>query len=216
MPKATPYGASELAELNHEELIAHVLLLQNELDAKVMSQGSYCYFAVMSSAEILACNLQLDTGALTLISLVATTASTSASIANKSLSTEEIVKKVSQLRTLLERQIRKAMVWKPSCKTGSATFSQDFMVQSLQVFQTIFKHVAAKPFKQKKFSADEFQKRVVGSEIEGQIRYGVLVLTADVNCRYDENTGVLKVSGKYGKFGTGNTGFAASDDEKDQ
>lgn len=40
-----------------------------------------------------------------------------------SLTTTVITKRVSQLQTLMERQIRKSMVWKPSCKTGSETFS---------------------------------------------------------------------------------------------
>jgi len=60
----------------------------------------------------------------------------------------------------MERQIRKSMTWKPSCKTGSASFSQDFIVQSEQVLNALFKPVVkegAKPWKMKKLSVDDFE-----------------------------------------------------------
>lgn len=61
------------------------------------------------------------------------------------------------------RQIKKAMTWKPSCKTGSAAFSQDLIVQSEQVVKALFKPVvvkeSAKAWKMKKFSVAEFEVR---------------------------------------------------------
>ncbi len=53
------------------------------------------------------------------------------------LSPEELQKKVEHLRTQMVRQIKKAMVWKPSCKTGSATFSQTFGVPNPQIIATL-------------------------------------------------------------------------------
>jgi len=83
-----------------------------------------------------------------------------ASPSTKELTPAEIDKKVAHLQTLMTRQIKKAMTWKPSCKTGSATFSQDFIVQSEQVLKALFKPVikeGGKAWKMKKFSVAEFQ-----------------------------------------------------------
>lgn len=81
------------------------------------------------------------------------------------LSKEDLAKKVTQLRSLMERQIRKAMTWKPSCKTGGATFSQDFLVPAEEVVREVFRHVvsekdAKKGWKMKKFGVEEFEVRV--------------------------------------------------------
>ncbi|MCJ1460042.1 hypothetical protein MMC28_010421 [Mycoblastus sanguinarius] len=126
----------------------------------------------------------------------------SASSPTASLSPAEVSTKVSNLQKLMVRQIKKAMTWKPSCKTGSAMFSQDFMVQSPQVVQALFKSVTDKPFKAKKLSPEDFEK-VIGDEVQGSVRYATLHLASDVNCRWDEGSGMLKCSGKYGKHGTG-------------
>lgn len=67
---------------------------------------------------------------------------------------------MENLRTLMERQIRKSMTWKPTCKVGRAAFSQDFIVQSEEVFRALFKPVAPvgpKAWKMKKFSVDDFE-----------------------------------------------------------
>ncbi len=67
---------------------------------------------------------------------------------------------MENLRTLMERQIRKSMTWKPTCKEGRATFSQDFIVQSEEVFRALFKPVTpegSKAWKMKKFSVDDFE-----------------------------------------------------------
>lgn len=78
------------------------------------------------------------------------------------LNPDELKKKVEHLRTLMVRQIKKAMTWKPSCKTGSATFSQDFVVQNPQIIQKLFARVIkdnGKAWKMKKLSAEDFEVR---------------------------------------------------------
>ncbi|KAL6716478.1 hypothetical protein ACLMJK_006045 [Lecanora helva] len=135
----------------------------------------------------------------------------------KELSPEDVAKKVDRLRSLMERQIRKSMTWKPACKTGGATFSQDFVVQSEEVFKALFKPVVkegSKSWKMKKFSIDDFEK-VVGSEICANARYTDLVLTSDVNVRWDTENVTLRCSGKYGKPFTGKAAYSVEDDEKD-
>ena len=52
------------------------------------------------------------------------------------------------------------MTWKPSCKTGTATFSQDFIVPSDQILKRLFQRVVkedGKVWKMKKFSIDDFE-----------------------------------------------------------
>lgn len=78
------------------------------------------------------------------------------------LNPEELKKKVEQLRTLMVRQIKKAMTWKPSCKTGSATFSQDFVAPHPQIVKKLFARVIednGKAWKMKKLSAEDFEVR---------------------------------------------------------
>lgn len=135
------------------------------------------------------------------------------------------------------------MTWKPSCKTGSASFSHEIVVPSAQVFTYLFRRVVkegSKPWKMKKFSIDDFevcwflcnmnrivpvrdgvqwksgltlQQKVVGGEIEASVRYCDLVLTSDVTVRWNAEDGTMKISGKYGKAGTGRSALAGGDGE---
>ena len=98
--------------------------------------------------------------------------SSSTSSNAQELKPEELKKKVEQLQTLMVRQIEKAMVWKPSCKTGSATFSQDFMVQHPQIIKKLFARVIkdnGKAWKMKKLSAEDFEVRSHVSGHRGEV-----------------------------------------------
>ncbi|CAF9939374.1 hypothetical protein IMSHALPRED_001317 [Imshaugia aleurites] len=122
----------------------------------------------------------------------------------RELSPEELQKKVERLRALMVRQIKKAMTWKPSCKTGSATFSQDFPVQHPQIITKLFARVIkdnGKAWKMKKLSPEDFEG-AIGS-IDASVRYDYLELTSDVTIPWDTENGTVKCSGKYGKPGTG-------------
>ena len=95
--------------------------------------------------------------------------------ASSELSKELLAKKVTQLRSLMERQIRKAMTWKPSCKTGGATFSQDFLVPVEEVARTVLRGVVSekdekKGWKLRKFGVEEFEvcdRMIGGFEVYG-------------------------------------------------
>lgn len=121
--KAPIYTTAELSTLSYADLLAHAILLNEQLATVKAS-----------------------------------------SPATKERSPEDIAKKMQHLQSLMEKQIRKAMVWKPSCKTGSATFSQEFVVQSEQVIKDLFKCAVkegGKGWKMKKFGAEEFQVYVL-------------------------------------------------------
>ena len=82
------------------------------------------------------------------------------------LDPHELHKKVQLLRARIAGQIQKAMVWKPSCKTGSATFSQDFAAPHPQVMTKLFARVTkdnnGKAWKLKKLSPADFEVRTNG------------------------------------------------------
>lgn len=151
------------------------------------------------------------------------------------LTPQEVAASVNHLATMMERQIRKSMTWKPSCKTGTAKFSQDFIVASEQVFKELFKPVAKqgdKGWKMKKFSLRDFEvrvtllnsfhppetsakssQRVVGQEIRASSRYCELVPTSDITVRWDAANRAMKCSGKYGKLIYGQSALVVTDDE---
>lgn len=90
------------------------------------------------------------------------------------------------------------MTWKPSCKTGSATFNQEFMALSCEVVQAFFKRVADKTFKMKKVTATEFEGKIIRGSIRASAGYSHMYLRSDVTCRWDVSSGILSISGKYG------------------
>jgi len=119
-----------------------------------------------------------------------------------SLSATDVAKKVSALRDLMPKALRKHLIWKPACKTGRARFTHDFAVSSPLILDVLFEKAnpAKKAWKMKKISADQFQNDIVGEMVEGRVRYDVLYLTGDVTCRWVEEEGVLRVAGFYGKI----------------
>lgn len=117
----------------------------------------------LSHAELIAYAIDLQKR------LDASKKSLSTSSNAQELNPEELKKKVEHLRTLMVRQIKKSMTWKPSCKTGSATFSQDFVVQHPQIIKRLFARVIkdnGKAWKMKKLSAEDFEVR--GGHISGR------------------------------------------------
>jgi len=114
--------------------------------------------ALLSHADLIAYTMNLQK------QLEVSKKSPASAAVGQELSPEDLKKKVEHLRTLMVRQIKKAMTWKPSCKTGSATFSQDFVVQSPQIIKKLFETVVkdaknGKEWKMKKFSAEKFEVR---------------------------------------------------------
>ena len=120
----------------------------------------------LSHAELVAYAIDLQKR------LDASKKSLSTSANAQELNPEELKKKVEHLRTLMARQIKKAMTWKLSCKTGSATFSQDFVVQDPQIIKKLFARVIkddGKAWKMKKLSAEDFEVRGHISDRRGDL-----------------------------------------------
>jgi hypothetical protein len=98
---------------------------------------------------------------------------------------------------MISRGIRKAMVWKQSCKTGSARYSWEGTCSGFPELLAILKLPAqTKPFKAKKFTAEEFQD-IVG-DISASARYSTMYLKDYVNVRFDADDNVIKIGGSYG------------------
>ncbi|CAE6441825.1 unnamed protein product [Rhizoctonia solani] len=109
---------------------------------------------------------------------------------------EQIQTEVSSITNLITRGIKKLMTWKPNCKYGRARYAFDSVCPDPRVFGTIFGLNGPPPWKAKKYTYTEFENFV--GEVKGRARYSYLVLTSDVNIRYNPETGEFKVSGSYG------------------
>ncbi|CUA75273.1 hypothetical protein RSOLAG22IIIB_05810 [Rhizoctonia solani] len=109
---------------------------------------------------------------------------------------EQIQAEVTRIKTLITRGIKKLMTWKPSCKHGRAKYAFDGVCPDPRVFGTVFGLDGPPTWRTKKYTYAEFERHV--GEIEGRARYSELVLTSDVNVRYNPETGEFKFSGNYG------------------
>ncbi|KAI0082538.1 hypothetical protein K474DRAFT_533127 [Panus rudis PR-1116 ss-1] len=108
----------------------------------------------------------------------------------------ELEEAAEKIRRAAVAGIKKQMSWKPSCKTGSAKWSYDGICPDPNVFGMLMGEDKAPTWKQKKLTADEFQ-RIMG-DITASVRYDTLYLTGNnVNVRWS-NTGEFKFSGTYG------------------
>ncbi|QRV92071.1 hypothetical protein RhiJN_20089 [Ceratobasidium sp. AG-Ba] len=111
-------------------------------------------------------------------------------------SSAQIEAEVNRIADMINKGIRKQMSWKPSCKTGSATYAFDGVCPDPRVFGALLKLDGPPKFKMRKYPKDEFEEMV--GEIEKSVRYDTLYLTSDVNVRYNPDTGEFKTSGSYG------------------
>ncbi|KAL8866780.1 MAG: hypothetical protein Q9174_006088 [Haloplaca sp. 1 TL-2023] len=121
------------------------------------------------------------------------------------LPSQDLPQRAEDLRNIIKRMIRKSMTWKPACKTGDATFSQEFTVPAESIFVQLFKP-GNRGWKTRKLSAERFE-RIVG-QIDTSHGSTFLVLTNDVTVSWDGTTGSLRCSGKYGKMAAAKSALA--------
>lgn len=133
--------------------------------------------------------LQQQLAALTSTS---TTTSTSPTLSNP----EQLEKRLTTLRNLITTQLSKSLKWTPSCKHGTAAFTQSFAVPDALTLLALTGE--PKMFKYKKVDATRFQD-VLRARVVGRSRYAELSPTGDVGVRFDEGEGIMKVTGKYWK-----------------
>ncbi|KAF8688207.1 hypothetical protein RHS03_09764, partial [Rhizoctonia solani] len=108
----------------------------------------------------------------------------------------QIEEEITRITNLINRGVKKLMTWKPSCKHTGSRYVFDGVCPDPRVFGAIFGLDGPPTWKTKKFTYHEFEKFV--GRVEGRARYSSLVLTSDVNVRYNPETGEFKVSGSYG------------------
>ncbi|KAH7337293.1 hypothetical protein B0J17DRAFT_574499, partial [Rhizoctonia solani] len=109
---------------------------------------------------------------------------------------EQVLAEAQLITSQINRGISKLMAWKPNCKYGRARYAFDGVCPDPRVFGTVFGLDGPPSWKAKKYTYTEFESFV--GEVEGRARYSHLVLTSDVNVRYNSETGEFKVSGSYG------------------
>ncbi|CEL56859.1 hypothetical protein RSOLAG1IB_08137 [Rhizoctonia solani AG-1 IB] len=107
----------------------------------------------------------------------------------------QIEEEVSRIKNLINRGIKKLMTWKPSCKHSGSRYVFDGVCPDPRVFGAVFGLDGPPTWKAKKYTYPEFENFF--GEIKGRARYSYLVLTSDVNVRYNPETGEFKVSGSY-------------------
>ncbi|KAL8846952.1 MAG: hypothetical protein Q9221_007994 [Calogaya cf. arnoldii] len=118
--------------------------------------------------------------------------------ATPGLSEEEIQRKASKARDMMQKGIKSQMKWKPSCKTGGARFSYSGVVASTEVFLKLFRLGSDWKKKQLQFDPTEFQD-TTGTDISASIRYGHLNITGkNVTVRWDPKDLTFTVTGSYG------------------
>ncbi|CAE7145800.1 unnamed protein product [Rhizoctonia solani] len=111
---------------------------------------------------------------------------------------EQVSAEAERVINQIDRGISKSMVWKTSCKTGSAKFSFDGVCTDPRVFGKVLGLDGPPTFKAKKYTKEEFEEMI--GEISKDVRYDKLYLTSPVNVRYNPSTGEFKFSGSYGKM----------------
>ncbi|KEP48075.1 hypothetical protein V565_134620, partial [Rhizoctonia solani 123E] len=109
---------------------------------------------------------------------------------------QQIQKEASTIKGVINRGIKKLMTWKPNCKYGRARYAFDGVCPDPRVFGAVFGLNGPPTWRAKKYTYADFETHVGG--VEGRARYSQLVLTSDVNVRYNPETGEFKVSGSYG------------------
>ncbi|KDN34736.1 hypothetical protein RSAG8_12178, partial [Rhizoctonia solani AG-8 WAC10335] len=109
---------------------------------------------------------------------------------------EQIQAEVLRITNLINRGIKKLMTWKPNCKYGRARYAFDGVCADPRVFGAVFGLGGPPTWRAKKYTYADFETSI--GEVEGRARYSQLVLTSDVNVRYNPETGEFKVSGSYG------------------
>ncbi len=117
--------------------------------------------------------------------------------ATEIVSTERDAKAVANdLRSIIHKQIKAQMKWKPTCKVGSAQWKYDGMVPNNNVFNELMRSNVS--YRRKKISVDEFE-RILGERFLVRIRYGYLRLRGDaVNVSWEPYSNTFSFSGKYG------------------
>jgi len=119
-----------------------------------------------------------------------------ASEADNHSSEVDVASSVQSLRKIITNQIKAQLVWKKSCKGGSATWKYQGVCVSPEVFQSLMK--SAINFKRKKISVTELTALLECGWLSKSISYGDLSLTGDVNVAWDAKTHEFSFGGKYG------------------
>ncbi|KAF7325079.1 hypothetical protein MKEN_00550700 [Mycena kentingensis (nom. inval.)] len=111
-------------------------------------------------------------------------------------SAAEVKSEALKLRAVCVSGIEKQLVWKPSCKSGTAKWSYDNVCTDPAVFARMLGLDAPPKWKMHKYTPEEFQD-VMGS-ISGSAMYDNLELMKSVTVRYDAEESTFKISGVYG------------------
>ena len=114
----------------------------------------------------------------------------------KPIDPELIAEKDERKQQMIAKAIKKSMIWKPSCKTGSAKWSWEGECDFTELL-AIFGFPSNTPFKTKRISLSDFERAV--GPIHASARYSSLEIRGEhVNLHFDADTNTMRLSGSYG------------------
>ncbi|KIO28259.1 hypothetical protein M407DRAFT_243065 [Tulasnella calospora MUT 4182] len=117
----------------------------------------------------------------------------------KAMSEDELEAAAAKLAKAALSQIRKQMVWKPSCKGGSAKWMYEGVAPDPAVFQRFMQLPEPAKYKAAKITLEQLYDILDTGYIETSIRYGSLRITSpNVNVKWNKDSGEFSLSGTYG------------------
>ena len=108
----------------------------------------------------------------------------------------DVAASVQSLRKIIPNQIKAQLVWKKTCKGGTATWKYQGVCPNAEAFQSLMKSDIN--FKRKKISATELVGLLECGTLSKSSRYCDLTVYGDVNVTWDVNTFEFSFGGKYG------------------
>jgi hypothetical protein len=172
--RSHPTSEEALNELSKDELVQHVLELQEQLQTTIAT--------VPKATEYTANELKEK-------------ASKARQMLIKGISKQ--MKASANPNLIYSNSHPDDVQWTPSCKTGKARFVHEGHIEDERIFKAMFGLPDAHNKKMFKMTRMDFAD-VVGCP-QGKVRYSLLEITgADVNIRWIAEEKTLKVSGTYG------------------
>lgn len=117
----------------------------------------------------------------------------------KAMSEDELEAAAAKLAKAALSQIKKQMVWKPSCKGGSAKWMYQGVAPDPAIFQCFMQLPEPPKYKATKITLEQLYDILDTNYIETSIRYGSLRITSpNINVKWNKESGEFSLSGTYG------------------
>ncbi|KAG8998999.1 hypothetical protein FRB90_012181 [Tulasnella sp. 427] len=114
----------------------------------------------------------------------------------KAISEDKLDEAADKLARAALSQIKKQMVWKPSCKTGGAKWMYEGIAPDSAVFQRFMQLPEPPKYKTAKITLEQLYNILDSRYIQTSIRYGSLRITSPtINVKWNKDSGEFSLSG---------------------